>query len=109
VWTLITGSLGGIPGLVPHVLHHIGPLVGSALVAGSGGTILLGALGFVASVPMLISLRRKFSNWWAPGIALAVFIAMFFTSSYVIGPLISKPAQPPTTGTSQVEHETHHP
>lgn len=108
VRTVITGSLGGIAGLAPHVLHHIGPLVGSALVAGSGGTVLFGVLGFVASVPMLISLRRKFANWWAPGIALALFVVMFFVSSYVVGPLISGPTPQPSSGSSQVDHEVHH-
>ena len=70
VWTVLSGGLGGIVGLAPHVLHHIGPLVGTALVAGAGGTALFGVLGLVASVPMLIKLRRRFSNWWAPAIAL---------------------------------------
>ncbi|ASD22585.1 hypothetical protein B7495_11205 [Cryobacterium sp. LW097] len=109
IWTVVTGALGGIAGLVPHVLHHIGPLVGSALVAGSGGTVLFGVVGFVASVPMLISLRRKFASWWAPGIALAIFIVMFLLSTYVVGPLISGPTLQPSTGSSRVAHDTHHP
>lgn len=108
VWTVLSGGLGAIVGLAPHVLHHIGPLVGTALVAGAGGTALFGVLGLVASVPMLIKLRRRFSNWWAPCIALGVFIAMFLISSFVIGPLISAPDKPATPGVSQVEHGTHH-
>lgn len=109
LWTMLTGALGGIAGLAPHVLHHIGPLVGTALVAGTGGSVVFGLLGFIASVPMLIMLRRRFSNWWAPGIALAVFTVMFFVSSFVVGPLISSPDQGPTSGITPTEHGTHHP
>jgi hypothetical protein len=108
VWTVISGGLGGIVGLAPHVLHHIGPLVGTALVAGAGGTALFGILGLVASVPMLIKLRRRFSNWWAPGIALGVFTAMFLISSFVIGPLISAPNNPVTPSMTDSSHASHH-
>jgi len=108
VWTVLSGGLGGIVGLAPHVLHHIGPLVGTALVAGAGGTALFGVLGLAASLPMLIKLRRKFNNWWAPAIALCVFTAMFFFSSFVVGPLISAPDAPTAPGVSQVDHAAHH-
>ena len=108
VWTVLSGGLGGIVGLAPHVLHHIGPLVGTALVAGTGGTALFGILGLVASVPMLIKLRRRFSSWWAPALALGVFTAMFLISSFVVGPLISAPDAPTTPGVSQLEHIAHH-
>jgi hypothetical protein len=108
VWTMLSGGVGGIVGLAPHVLHHIGPLVGTALVAGAGGTALFGVLGLVASVPMLIKLRRRFSSWWAPGIALGVFTAMFLVSSFVVGPLISAPDGPITPGVSEINHIAHH-
>jgi len=108
VWTVLSGSLGGIVGLAPHVLHHIGPLVGTALVAGAGGTALFGVLGLVASVPMLIKLRRRFSNWWAPGIALGAFTAMFLISSFVIGPRISSPDTPSSPSVSDANHLGHH-
>ncbi|MCR6490958.1 hypothetical protein [Cellulomonas sp. P24] len=106
-WTVFTGAVGGVVGLAPHVLHHIGPLVGTALVAGAGGTALFGFLGLLASVPMLIKLRRRFANWWAPAIALAVFTAMFLLSAFVIGPLISSP---PGAGSdvTPVDHASHH-
>ena len=108
VWTVLSGTLGGIVGLAPHVLHHIGPLVGTALVAGAGGTALFGVLGLVASVPMLIKLRRRFSNWWAPGIALGVFAAMFLVSSFVIGPLVSAPNNPAKSSVTDNSHASHH-
>ena len=108
VWTLVSGGLGGIVGLAPHVLHHIGPLVGTALVAGAGGTVIFGVLGLVASVPMLVKLRLRFSNWWAPAIALAVFAAMFLISSLVIGPRISAPDNPAGPGVIKIDHIAHH-
>ncbi|WP_242511666.1 hypothetical protein [Pengzhenrongella frigida] len=108
IWTVLSGGLGGIVGLAPHVLHHVGPLVGTALVAGAGGTALFGILGLAASVPMLIKLHRRFSNWWAPAIALGVFTAMFLVSSFVIGPLISAPDEPATPGVTEVDHDAHH-
>ncbi|OZB88083.1 MAG: hypothetical protein B7X41_10015 [Microbacterium sp. 14-71-5] len=96
VWTAVTGVAGVIGGIAPHVLHHIGPLVGTALIAGAGGTVLFGVLGLAASVPMLLKLRRRFKSWWAPGIALAVFAAGFIVSTTVIGPIIrgDEPAKP---------------
>jgi hypothetical protein len=112
VWTAVTGLLGAVGGVAPHVLHHVGPLVGTALVAGTGGTVLFGVVGFVASVPMLLGLKRRFRSWWAPGIALGVFVAMFLVSSLVVGPLISGsevlPAEdaPPTQ--DGPGHDAHH-
>jgi hypothetical protein len=108
VWTVITGAVGGAVGLAPHVLHHIGPLVGTALVAGAGGTVVFGGIGLVASVPMLVKLRRRFSNWWAPAIALGVFTAMFLISTFVVGPLISAPDAPGTPAVTDVGHSAHH-
>ncbi|WP_372592816.1 hypothetical protein [Actinotalea sp.] len=107
VWTVVTGALGAIGGIAPHVLHHVGPLVGTALVAGAGGTALFGVLGLALSVPMFLTLRRRFGSWWAPGIALAAFTAMFLVSSLLIGPLISG-SSPPPADQSISDHETHH-
>ena len=100
-------ALGAVGGLAPHVLHHVGPLVGTALVAGAGGTALLGDLGLALSVPMLLRLRRRFRGWWAPGIALAVFTAMFWVSSLVIGPLISG-SDRPLIERGVSDHISHH-
>ena len=43
-------------GILPHVLHHIGLLAGTALIAGAGGTALFAVLGLAASVPFLVKL-----------------------------------------------------
>ena len=89
VWHAVTGAIGTIVGLAPHVLHHVGFLAGTAFVAGAGGTALFGAIGLLAATPMLIRLYRRFRTWRAPAIALAVFTAMFSLSAFVIGPAIS--------------------
>jgi len=108
-WTAISGVVGVVVGLAPHVLHHIGPLVGTALVAGAGGTALFGAIGLLAAVPMLIKLRRRSGSWWAPGVALLVFVAAFVISTTVIGPLISgNDSSSPTAPTTPADHDQHH-
>ena len=106
-WNAATGALGVVLGLVPHVLHHVGVLAGTALVAGSGGTALFGTLGLILSIPMLLRLHRRFGSWTAPAVGLAVFTAMFALSTWVIGPAISGsggPASPVPT----VDHRSHH-
>jgi hypothetical protein len=110
-WSSGVGVIGGVVGLAPHVLHHVGPLVGGAMVAGAAGTVLFGAIGLVASLPFLLRLRRRFASWWAPAIALAVFAAMFSLSSFVIGPMVggdgpaSPVDNPPTPdGTGHLQH-----
>jgi hypothetical protein len=109
VWTAISGATGVVVGLAPHVLHHIGPLVGTALVAGAGGTALFGALGLLATIPLLVRLRRRFGSWWAPALALLVFTAAFVVSTTVIGPLISGDGGgTPTTPTTPAGHDDHH-
>lgn len=88
-WNALVGGIGLVVGLVPHVLHHVTLLAGTALVAGSGGTALFGVLGFLASVPFLLRLRRRFGTWRAPAIGLTIFVAMFSLSTFVLGPAIS--------------------
>jgi hypothetical protein len=110
LWSGVLPAWGAFIGLVPHVLHHVGPLAGAALLAGVGGTLLFAAIGFVAAIPFLLRLYRRFGSWRAPAIALAVFAAMFSLSSLVIGPAISggdgAPARP---GIEQPDgHEQHH-
>ena len=104
-WNAATGVVGVLVGLAPHVLHHVGALAGTALVAGSGGTALFGALGLLLSIPMLLRLHRRFGNGKAPAIGLAVFAAMFALSTWVIGPAISGDSGP---ALPSVDHNSHH-
>jgi len=108
-WSAIVAVWGGFIGLLPHVLHHVGPLAGAALLAGAGGQVLFAAIGFVAAVPFLLRLRRRFGSWRAPAIALAVFAAMFAFSSLVIGPAISGGEAKAPPGVEQpAGHASHH-
>jgi hypothetical protein len=105
-------------GAAPHVLHHVGPLAGAALLAGATGKLLFGALGFLLAVPMLRRLRRRHGSWAVPGGVLALMAVVFTFSTFVIGPAIAgsggesaapaknTPAAP--SGVSPSEHESHH-
>jgi hypothetical protein len=110
-WHAGLGAIGTVVGLAPHVLHHVGLLAGTALIAGAAGTAAFGILGLVAAVPFLLRLKRRFDSWWAPVIGLAVFAAMFSLSAFVIGPAINSgdraPSEPPSP--SQPSHTEHHP
>ena len=74
--TVASGAVAAISGVAPHVLHHIGPFAGTALLAGAGGTVLFGVAGFVLSIPMLLRLRRRFGTWAAPAVASTIFIGV---------------------------------
>lgn len=89
LWSGVVAAGGVLFGLLPHVLHHVALLAGTALVAGSGGTALFGAIGLVASIPMLVRLHSRFGTWFAPAIGLALFVLMFLLSAFVIGPATS--------------------
>jgi len=108
VWGGVLAAWGGFIGLLPHVLHHVGPLAGAALLAGATGRALFAAIGFVAAIPFLRRLHRRFGTWRAPAIALALFAAMFSLSSFVIGPAISSDNAPARPGIEQGGHEQHH-
>jgi hypothetical protein len=109
MWSGVLAAWGAFIGLLPHVLHHVGPLAGAALLAGAGGTVLFAAIGFVASIPFLLRLRRRFRTWRAPAIALAVFAAMFSLSSFVVGPAITGGADAPALPSiEQPRHQQHH-
>lgn len=110
LWSGVLAAWGAVIGLLPHVLHHVGPLAGAALLAGAAGTALFAAIGFVAAIPFLLRLHRRFATWRAPALALAVFVAMFSLSSFVIGPAISGGGG---SGQPQIEqdgggHASHH-
>lgn len=103
----LLGAWAAVTGAAPHVLHHVGPLAGSALVAGAGGRVLFGALGFVATVPTLRRLRRRTGTWRAPGLALAAFATIYTISVLVIGPALSDATQPPPAPDESVDHHGH--
>jgi hypothetical protein len=105
-WNAIIAAWGVVTGVLPHVLHHVGPLAGTALVAGTGGTLVFAAIGLVASIPFLLRLRRRFKTWMAPGIGLIAFAAAFSFSTFVIGPLISNERTAPNDAPAQPEPKT---
>jgi hypothetical protein len=113
----LAGVGAAVLGAAPHVLHHVGPLAGAALLAGATGKVLFGALGFLLAIPMLRRLRRRTGAWRVPGGALALMAVVFAFSSFVIGPAVTggdEPAAPANVpsapaGVSPDEHEAHHP
>lgn len=113
-WSLVAAAWGGVLGVAPHVLHHVGPLAGAALLAGAGGTALFAAAGFAASIPFLLRLRRRFRTWAAPALATAAFAGMFTLSTLVIGPALAGRDSTPAQGPAQriegsAGHGGHHP
>lgn len=111
--SLATGAssvVAVISGIAPHVLHHVGPLAGTALLAGAGGTVLFGLAGFALSVPMLLRLRRRFGTWAAPAVATAVFTGVYLFSALVVGPLITaeRGEVVPSASPSPSDHADHH-
>lgn len=88
VTSALSGAIGTVAGITPHVLHHVGPIAGAALLTGTGGSALFGAIGLVLTVPLLLQLRRRFRSWLAPAIALIVFATMFTISTLWIGPAV---------------------
>lgn len=118
---LTLGSIGAAAlGVAPHVLHHVGPLAGAALLGGAGGTLLFGAAGLVLAVPMLVRVGRRTGSWRVPAALLALFAVVFTMSATVVGPALAgdgdNSANPPAStapdrpsGVSPGEHETHHP
>lgn len=111
LWGALVAAWGGLIGLLPHVLHHVGPLAGAALLAGTTGRALFAVIGFVAAIPFLRRLHRRFGTWKAPAVALAIFVAMFSLSSFVIGPAISgsgDDSNRPPVEQQGGGHEAHH-
>jgi hypothetical protein len=111
----LAGLGAAVLGVVAHVLHHVGPLAGAALLAGASGRLLFALLGFVATVPMLRGMRRRTGSWRVPGGVLAVMAAMFVLSSLMLGPAITGSGDsdratdvPPVTGPTPAGHDDHH-
>jgi hypothetical protein len=50
-WSAVTAVVGGIMGLLPHLLHHVGLLGGAVLVTGATGNVVFAVLGLVLSLP----------------------------------------------------------
>lgn len=106
VRNLLVAAWAAVTGIAPHVLHHVGPLAGTALVAGAGGQLLFGVVGLALTVPTLLRLRRRFGTWAAPAVALAVFAGVFSVSTFVVGPRISG-LQARDEATEAVDHDEH--
>ena len=114
--TRAAAATGGaaILGAAPHVLHHVGPLAGAALLAGVGGRLLFGALGFLLAVPMLVRMRRRSGSWRLPGGLLALMAVVFTASTLWLGPALAGDEQPERDRTAPAdrtgaEHDSHHP
>lgn len=115
---IVSSAVAGILGVLPHVLHHVGLLAGAALLAGTAGTLLFGAIGLVAAVPFLLRVRRRCGNWRVPAALMATFAVMFSISAFVIGPAISGDGDSPTKPVPSEQtapgapaksgHEAHH-
>lgn len=109
-WNAAGTALTGLLGLAPHVLHHIGLFAGAFLVTGATGNILFGLVGLLLSVPFLLRLYRRHRTWKAPAIAVAVFVAVFSLSAFVVGPAItgSSGGSQPTSPSTPDQHAEHH-
>ena len=110
IWNGFVGLIAALVGLAPHVLHHVGLLAGTALVAGATGTLFFGVIGLIASIPFLIKLHHRFGTWRAPFIALLIFAVMFSVSTFVIGPAIrgDDAKNSPASTTDTNDHNNHH-
>lgn len=114
---IASGAGAALLGLLPHILHHAGPLAGAALFAGVGGSLLFGAVGLIAAVPFLVQMKRRCGSWRRPLATLALFAAVFLVSTFVVGPSLtgedssdgaeSRPA-PSDQPASPSGHEQHH-
>lgn len=102
----LAGAIGTLSGIAPHVLHHVGPVAGAAVVSGLTGTLVFGAIGLLLMVPSLLRLRRRFGTWIAPGIALLVFAILFTVSTVWVGPAIrDRLAEPEAHSADHPGHE----
>lgn len=102
---------GAVTGVAPHVLHHVGPLAGAALLAGAGGQILFFGLGLLAATPMLVRLYRRFRSWAAPAIAISLFALTYTVSSLYIGSLLTgseSASEPPVSSVTTTTHSHDH-
>lgn len=103
---LISSAIAAVLGVLPHVAHHIGPLAGAALLAGTAGTLLFGAIGLIAAIPFLLRVHSRCGNWRVPAALLALFAVLFSISSFVIGPAISGSDGTGAAGKSTIDQTT---
>lgn len=110
IWDGFIGAIGTVVGLAPHVLHHVGLLAGTALVVGTAGTAIFGIVGLIATIPLLLRLRRRFGTWRAPLIALLIFGVTFAISAFIVGPAIRSGSadKSPTPTPIDTNHAAHH-
>jgi len=93
-----------------------GPLAGAALLAGTGGSLLFGAIGFLGAIPLLFRVHHRCGSWRIPTALLALFAVVFSISTFVIGPAItgngsgSKATTNQTAPTAPAKegHDAHH-
>ena len=108
----LSTALAAILGLAPHILHHAGPLAGAALLAGTAGSLLFGAIGFIAAIPLLLRVRRRCGGWRVPAVLLATMAAAFSLSTFVVGPAITGDGgdddAPVTAPDARPGHDGHH-
>ena len=110
LWGGVVAFFGAVMGVAPHVLHHVGPLAGAALLAGFGGQVLFFVLGLALSVPLLLRLYRRFGTLLAPALAVVAFAAVFTFSSVVVAPLLTGSDESPANPIEQPQdHGGHHP
>ena len=116
-WVWLSGIFAAALGIAPHVLHHVGPLAGAALLGGIGGSLLFGALGFLLAIPFLRRLRRHCGSWRVPSAVLLVMVVVFSVSTFVVGPALSgsddggsvtNRSAPGTTKSVDDGHSSHH-
>lgn len=110
LWAGAVAAWGVLTGVAPHVLHHVGPLAGAALLAGAGGKAIFFVLGLALSIPMLRRLHRRFGTLIAPALAIVAFAAVFTFSNLVIAPrLTGSDKGPAAPGIEQpTGHAGHH-
>lgn len=116
-WATVRAGFGAALGMVPHVLHHVGLIAGTALLTGALGNGVLYVVGLLLSIPLLRRLRSRFGTGWAPALGVVAFTALFALSAFVIGPLFNPatPNQPDTpspaasaSASGTEDHEGHH-
>lgn len=110
VWVGVSSAGAVVLGILPHVLHHVSLFAG-ALFAGIGGSLLFGAVGFLAAIPFLLRVHRRTGTWRMPAALLTLFAVIFSISTFVIGPAITgdgeKPSDQNTLDRTQKDNHGH--